>query len=188
MSQSYRVNFRVRQPVCEDDEASIKIDLQPILSKEDMKAILRGNVEGKGFERQEDGSYKKTVEVDGVEVEVTIDAECQDVKVKASATTMIDEDIEARGYDDVSGSIERSRAEQTAALLERKKKETQGKVSKAVEQVVTDVNSDVQDALEKTYGEALKQKARNMGEVVEQHEGTNERGDYELVIKVRQGQ
>jgi hypothetical protein len=38
--------------------------------------------------------------------------------------------------------------------------------------------------LQDVYSEALKQKARKMGEVVEQHEGTNDRGEYELVIKV----
>ena len=39
-------------------------------------------------------------------------------------------------------------------------------------------------ALQDVYAEALKRKARKMGDVVDQHEGTNENGEYELVIKV----
>ena len=38
--------------------------------------------------------------------------------------------------------------------------------------------------LQDVYAEALKRKAGRMGEVIEQHEGVNENGEYELVIKV----
>lgn len=39
-------------------------------------------------------------------------------------------------------------------------------------------------ALQDVYAEALKRKARALGDVVEQVEGTNAQGEYELVIKV----
>ena len=38
--------------------------------------------------------------------------------------------------------------------------------------------------LQDVYSEALKRKARQLGDVVDQYEGTNENGEYELVIKV----
>ena len=43
---------------------------------------------------------------------------------------------------------------------------------------------EMNQVLQGVYSEALKRKARQMGEVVSQHEGTNEAGEYELVIKI----
>jgi hypothetical protein len=186
MSQSYRVNFPVKAAVCQDDEAKISVDVQNILPKGDMEALLRGQIESKGYERQADGSYKKTsTNEEGVTVDVSINKELTEVSVKANATIEVNEEIEARGYDDVRGSIERSRKEQEQALLDRKNKELASKVSKAIEGEAATTTREVQDMLQGVYGEALKQKAKNMGEVMEQHEGSNERGDYELVIKVK---
>jgi hypothetical protein len=188
MSMSYKVNFKVSQTVRSGDKASQKIDLRPVLAQEDMKALLRQKLTEQGYEQDpsDPDIVKKEVTdpVTGITTTHKVDTRSMEATTEAVAESKVEEEIEARGYDDVKGSIERSRDQQQEALIKSRTKELDAKVNDAVAKGAADTAKHVSAALEGTYAEALKTKARQMGDVVEQTEGTNSEGDYELVILV----
>lgn len=69
-------------------------------------------------------------------------------------------------------------------MIERGRADAQSRVSQRLAEGEEQRLEEMNNVLQGVYAEALKRKARRMGDVVEQHEGTNEHGEYELVIKV----
>jgi hypothetical protein len=69
-------------------------------------------------------------------------------------------------------------------LLEKQKAAAQENASKALADAEGALTEGLSSILRGVYAEALKQKARKIGDVVSQTEGTNDKGEYELIIKV----
>ena len=61
--------------------------------------------------------------------------------------------------------------------------QVQGEVTQRLQENSSQRNAQIQDALQRTYGRALKERAKTLGQVVEQHE-SEENGIYELKITI----
>jgi hypothetical protein len=185
MSLSYRVSLEVAEVVSADDKTIHQLDLRDILPEDEMKDLLREQLLARGFEEGEDGKLVR--EEDGGET-ITVDLETLEV------TTELESESEVKGKVDAWGDAEsrqsaRRQAEGSArsqadALVERGRKETQRKVTQQLADGERERIEEMNHTLQDVYAEALKRKARRMGEVIEQSEGTTENGEYELVIKV----
>lgn len=188
MSMTVQVKFPVREVVRTGDKTKQDIDLRPILSPEDMKALLRAKLEEKGYTPSKDNpailEKEETDPQTGLTVKRTVNTDNPAVETSVETEDAIDEEITARGYDDVRGSIDRSKEAETAALINRRTKEAEAKVNETISRGAAKSQQEMGQVLQEVCAEALKTRARQMGDVVEQHEGTNEHGEYELNIKV----
>jgi len=185
MSLSYRVTLQVCEVVSADDKTVHQLDLRDILPEEDMKDMLRQSLESRGFEEEEENKLVRRE--DGGEI-ITVDLETLEL------TTELESESEVKGKVDAWGDAEsrqnaRKQAEASAqsqanALLERGQKDAQRKVTQQLAAGEKERLEEMNQVLQDVYSEALKKKARQLGDVVDQYEGTNENGEYELVIKV----
>ena len=184
MSLSYRVTLQVSEVVNADDKTVHQLDLRPVLDQEDMKALLRQSLKGRGFE--EDG--EKLVRKEKTGETITVDLESLQLTTELEAASEVRGQVEGWGdaetRDNAKRSAQSRAAEQAESMVEQGRKDTQRKVTRQLAEGEQARLEEMNKVLQDVYSEALKQKARKMGEVVEQHEGTNERGEYELVIKV----
>lgn len=204
MSYAYRVTVTrsVQETVKGKDSSRNKIQLTEILPPERMKELLQRALEKKGFEKQADGSFQRTK--DGVtEVydpktgDVTATAEVAgDIKKQKSVQAVGD----ARNQRD-AGS-QRSFAEnEVGARLEKeiavteaersaKRKELETDAKKRLEETEKARVRDLNEATLDVYAEAIKEKAKTLGEVKEMTENKKSDGaggtEYELVIKVNE--
>lgn len=205
MSFPYRVvvTRSVHESVKGKDSSANSISLTPILGDERMKDLLCQALEKRGFEKQADGTWKRTK--DGVtEVfdpkTMTITATSEQAgEIKKEKT------VEAHGDSAGRGDVERSRAhaeaevgsrlEKEIAITEAERRKKQDELTAKARQALEDSEKervkDLNEATLDVYAEALKEKARTMGEVKEVRENRKENGaggtEYELVIKVGEG-
>lgn len=186
MSLSYRVSLQVCEVVSADDKTVHQLDLRDILPEEDMKDLLKGSLTARGFEqgesehelvRREEGGEVVTVNLESLELTTELETE-REVKGKVDAWG----DAESR--QSAKKQAETSAQHQANALLERGQKDAQRKVTEQLAQGERERLEEMNQVLQEVYSEALKRKARQLGDVVDQYEGTNENGEYELVIKV----
>jgi len=202
MSYPYRVvvTRSVQESVKGKDSSTNSISLTPILPEGKMQDLLCDALTKKGFEKQPDGTFTRTK--DGVKE--TFDPKTMTITASAESTGEIKKEktVEARGDASGSGNVERDRAHAEAevgARLEKDLAVTDAERRKKQEQLTADARkrleetekARVQDLNEATldvYAEALKEKARSMGEVKEIRENKKENGtggtEYELVIRV----
>lgn len=185
MSLSYRVTLQVSEVVNADDKTVHQLDLRPVLEQEDMKALLRQALKQRGFEEEGD---TKLVRKEKTGESVTVDLESLQLTAELEAKSEVKGQVEGWGdaetRDNAKRSAQSRAQEQAENMVEQGRKETQRKVTRQLAEGEGARLEEMNKVLQDVYSEALKQKARKMGEVVEQHEGTNERGEYELVIKV----
>lgn len=184
MSLSYRVTLQVCEVVSADDKTVHQLDLREVLDGEEMKDLLREKMLERGFEeqdgklvRQQEGGETLTLDLESMELTTELELESE---VKGKVETWGDAESRANAKRQAE-----SRAQNQAdALIERGQRDAQSKVSSQLAAGESERLEEMNQVLQEVYSEALKRKARRMGEVVEQYEGTNERGEYELVIKV----
>lgn len=189
MSRAYKI--RVKESLTRDIRAEDCIETQlevlEILPPEQMGELLARELEARGYERQDDGTLIKkgtdgvTVSVDPCSGAVTIQAESADhVNVEGSR--------EGYGYDDVGPNrkaIEERLGKELVADLEKRVEQHSEKLQKAatdkLEKKLHDVEPELRQAVERVTAEALKEKARTMGEIKEISE---DRETGSLTIKV----
>lgn len=185
MSLSYRVSLQVCEVVSADDRTVHQLDLRDILPEDQMKDLLRDALTERGFEENEDGHLERAEE--GGEV-MTVDLESLELTTELEAESEVSGKVDAWG-DAESRDTARRRAESSAqsqadAMLERGQKDVQSRVTQQLAEGESARLEEMNQVLQDVYSEALKRKAREMGDVVDQYEGTNQDGEYELVIKV----
>lgn len=202
MSFPYRVTVSrtVQETVTEKDQSRNKVDLTPILESGRMRDLLVEALLRRGFEKQEDGTLVRTK--DGVRevfdpntMEVTASAEVSgDIKKEKT--------VEARGDSWRREEAERSRKHVEAEVGKRlekelavtdaerqeKQRELSAEAAKRLQESEKRRMQDLNEATLDVYADALKEKARTLGEVKEVHENRRDNGaggtEYELVIKV----
>lgn len=185
MSLSYRVSLQVCEVVSADDKTTHKLDLQSILPEDEMKGLLRDSLTARGFEEQEDGTLKRVEE--GGEV-ITVNLEDLTMTTELASEDTVEGKVEGWGDAETrrgaQRDAERRAREQASALVDQGQREAQRRVTSQLAEGESARLEDMNQALQDVYAEALKRKARALGDVVEQVEGTNAQGEYELVIKV----
>lgn len=205
MSYPYRVvvSRSVQESVKGKDSSTNAISLTPILEEGRMRDLLTQALEKRGFEKQGDGTWKRTkdgiVEVfDPGSMTITATSETEG-EIKKEKT------VEAHGDAMNRNTVERDRAHAEAevgARLEkdlaitdeerrRKHDELTAAARKRLEESEKARVQDLNEATLDVYAEALKEKARTMGEVKEIKENKKDNGaggtEYELVIRVGEG-
>lgn len=202
MSYSYRVTVTrsVKETVKGKDESRNKITLTEILPQGRMKDLLTDALEKKGFEKQADGTWKRTV--DGVTE--TFDPKSMEVTATAEVSGNIEKEKSVQAIGDARREKEvgsqRSHAErEVGARLEKELKVTDAERKVKQEQLVQEARKrleesegrrmkELNEATLDVYAEAIKEKAKTLGEVKEQKESRRDNGmggqEYELIIKV----
>lgn len=187
MSRAYRISVKesLSRHVQVEDGVSSSLELLPILEKERMRELLAAELVQRGFTREgqlakRDEGKGVTVEVDLETGEVTVSAEGhKNVDLETQRTTVVDRDaggMEAKEKhlrDAAKEALERDAAAHEAAL--------QREVTARLEGKLKDLRQELDGAVNRVTGEALKQRARELGEVQEIHEEPN----GSLTIKVR---
>ena len=202
MSFPYRVTVSrtVQETVREKDQSKNKIDLTPILESGRMRDLLVDALKRKGFKESDGGTLVR--KQDGVTE--TFDPETMEVTSTAEVAGDIKKEktVEARGDSWRREEAERSRKHVenevgarldkelavTDAERDEKKRELAAEAAKRLTESEKRRMTDLNEATLDVYAEALKEKARTLGEVKEVHENRKDNGtggtEYELVIKV----
>ena len=190
MSRAYRVTVKgsVERVVHVEDGVCTSLELLPILPKERMGEILEAELGKRGFKRAKrgDGEVLRRLEADGVIVEVDPKTATVSVKAEASAnieinhetTELVAEESLQRGTEAAQKRIDR-RAERDAQAAEDK---ARTEVTEKLEKRLGDLRRELDHATTKVTAEALKEKAKRLGEIEEMHEDAE---SGELTIKVK---
>jgi hypothetical protein len=186
VSRAYRVTVKgsVHRVVHVEDGVCTTLELLPILPRERQAEILSEELERRGFQRE--NGVARRVEEDGVVIEVDVKTGAVSVKAEATAEISIDKERTERiveealeqGTSAARGRVERE-AEREAAAAEQKAK---GDLAAKLERKLGDLRRELDSVTSRVTAEALKEKARQIGEIEELHEN-GETG--ELTIKVR---
>lgn len=186
MSRVYRVTVRgsVHRVVHVEDGVCTSLELLPILPQAETAEILAAELISRGFVR-DGGTVRRTSE-DGVVIEVELATGAVSVKAEATAKiaietqrteSIVEERMEA-GRQAAQANVERQ-AEREAAAAEEK---ARNEVAARLEKKLADLRRELDSVTSRVTAEALKKKARQIGEIEEMSEDV-ETG--ELTIKVR---
>ena len=186
MSRAYRVTVKgsVHRVVHVEDGVCTSLELLPILPPERTGEILGSELARRGFSLA-DGVARR-VEEDGVVIEVDVKTGAVTVKAEASAAIAIEKQRTERVIEEALEAGTRAAQERVdldvardAAAAEEK---ARGEVAEKLEKKLGDLRKELDSVTTRVTAEALKEKARTLGEIEELHEDS-ETG--ELTIKVR---
>ena len=206
MSLMYKIEVKENVKIHVDvhDEIIHQIRLQQILSKEEMINIFVEELEKQGFlceEAELPPCDRGSQHSESKKIWVRRDEQLQEVQVfdpqnmKLSAS--IDQSREKeqvivkQGRGDLDFKTKGEIRQQTLEMIEEERQilekdleeQVQGEVTQRLQENSSQRNAQIQDALQRTYGRALKERAKTLGQVVEQHE-SEENGIYELKITI----
>ena len=195
MSRAYRIGVSesTRKHVRVDDGIATQLELLPVLGADAMAELLARELGGLGFVRDGD-AMKKTVEVAGegdsgpAAVAVEIDLRTGTVTARLGLEAEVAAEVNlTRTTDRARADEERAalRVEAQAALdakIEDGRRALTGEVTARLERALRDLRGELDRATNRVAAEALKTRARQLGEVQEISENP-ETG--ELVIRVR---
>jgi len=198
MSQMYRLEIKesVRATRRLRDRVVCDLALTPLLDPQEMLDLLRQELVADGF--VDEGGRCSRVEADAGEgageVRVAVDLEARSVEItlERDVTITTEVTLQERGDADREPNRDRARERLRAAsqdLIEREVNEAlrapQEALTAELEGRLDAHRRALNGPLQRVYAEALKRKARQMGDVVEQREST-QGGVYELLIKITQ--
>ncbi len=186
MSRAYRVTVKgaVNRVVHVEDGVCTALELLPILPPERTAELLAADLVARGFTRK-NGAATRT-DPDGVVIDIDLKTGAVSVKAEATAriaierehSTRIAEERLAAGQRAAQEQIERA-VEQEAKIAEEKARQ---EVTARLEKKLGDLRRELDSVSARVTSEALKEKARQLGEIEEISEDA-ETG--ELTIKVR---
>ena len=198
MSQMYQI--KLKQSVQETrrlrDRARLALNLTDILPPAEMLALLRQELEREGFvtegsaEGSAEGARCARQGDDGVKV--TVDLEAREVEISLERDFLMT--AEAEGVDRYN--TDRHKEQAQARLAQRLQREAHQKIDQAsgahqealsmeLEQRLEAHRAALNHPIQRTYAEAFKIKAGQLGQIIEMHD-SREGGQYELFIKIRQ--
>lgn len=186
MSRAYKVTVKgsVQRVVHVEDGVCTELELLPILPPERTAEILAQELGARGFTTG-DGVARR-VEKDGIQIEIDTRTGTVSVKAEATADIKVEHERSERIYEEVleAGREAAQRRVDSAAEREAVAAEERAKqdVATKLEGRLGDLKRELDGVTNRVTAEALKEKARKLGEIEELHEDT-ETG--ELVIKVK---
>lgn len=185
MSRAYRISVKesLSRHVEVEDGVCSSLELLPILARERMAELLASELEQRGFTRE--GNIAQRKEGDGVVVAVNL--ETGEVSVTAEGHAQVNLETERTAVVDNTLAGERERLLRDAARqsLEREAQAEaealRRKVTEQLEGKLRDLKEELDGAVNRVTGAALKQRAAELGQVEEIHEEAN----GSITIKVR---
>jgi hypothetical protein len=189
MSRAYRISVRECEDrtVRADDRVSTRLEMLEILPPEQMAALLAGELERRGF-RREDGLLVRRENG----VVLTVDPECGEATATAEAAERVhvESTREGRAYDDVgpdASRIQEQLREEARRDLDKKASEKtaalQTQVTDRLEAALGAVRRELDQAVNRVTAEALKQKAASLGQIKELTEDP-QTGSLTIVVEV----
>jgi hypothetical protein len=189
MSRAYRIKVResLRRTIRAHDRVSTQLEVLEILPAEQMAQLLKQELEGRGFEEKDGALVRRQ---NGVTV--TVDPKTGTVTVAAEAAreASLEGEKEGRAYDDMgpnSRTVEKQLREQLRQSLEKqaeqKAAELQSQVTDRLEREIGDLRRELDQAVNRVTGEALKQKAAQLGQIKEMTEDP-QTGSLTIVVEV----
>lgn len=187
MSRVYRVRISdtLEQVVHVADGVTTKIDLIPILPKEQMSNLLAQELLKKGFKQSETSLSR----LSNKGVNVSLDMETGEVKVSISHNVNVQESASADFNEDtdrVSESDANRRArEQIQAQLqqkvEKRKQELQQQTTSTLEKELKELRQEMDEVINSVTSAALKIRASQLGDI----EDIKDDNEGNITIKVR---
>lgn len=187
MSRAYRVSVSesLNRVVQAEDGICSKLELLPLLSREELAGLLAEELAGRGFTREGDVALR--TEPDGVRI--AVDVTTGDVSVTLSEEAEVE--LKAKGEVTVARPDDMPEAEVQARQKARSRLEDEAKgaserlreqLTHRLEGRLRDLKSELDTVSNKVTAEALKVRARQLGTVEEIHEDA---ATGSLTIKVR---
>ena len=173
MSRGYRVSWRppvrdATRDIDAEDRLHLRVELMPILDDAEMSALLREQLEARGWRPSGDDLV---CERDGAEVRLS--------GGEVVATLRETAQVVGQGRSDHEASeAAKERAEVSAPRLREQ-------VTRRLTAIERGLRGDLDAVVQRVYVEALKRKAGRMGEVEAIDERTGTDGELELTIRVK---
>jgi hypothetical protein len=190
MSRAYRIRVResVSKVIEARDRVSTQLEILEVLPPEQMAELLREELEDHGFQRE--GEVMVRHQDNGITV--TVDPKTGVVTVQAEGEQKVDihKEREGSAWDDVGAGAEQTRKVLKEQLkkdlqkdVERETEKLQKQVTDRLEGELNDLRRELDQAVNKVTGEALKQKAGQLGTIKEVTEDPQS-GNLTIVVEV----
>jgi hypothetical protein len=187
MSRAYRIRVSesLNRTIRAEDSVCTELELLEILPPEQMAALLREELKGRGF-AEKDGQLVRT---DG-DLTTTIDPANGTVTVDSKATEQVElhGQREGFGYDDfgpgeknVRRVLSNQLKDDLSRQAEHEQEKLQSAATKRLEGHLADLQKELNGAINRVTAEALKQKAAQLGQI---KEVTEDPQSGSLTIKV----
>jgi hypothetical protein len=191
MSRAYRVRVSetIRRTIKGEDHVGACLGLLEILPPEEMAALLREELKGRGFTERNGqlvrrGENGLTITVDSVEgtVEVRSESE-QEVEVSAERTGHADSDWGKAGRARVEEALREELRGDLENRANARSAEAQAKATEQLEAGLLDLRGELDQVVNRVTAEALKRKAAMLGRIKEMTEDV-EAGSVTIVLEV----
>ena len=188
MSRAYRITVKESstRELKGSDEIRTRLEVLEILPPEVMSELLKKELTAKGYAENADGTYSRE---DG-NTTVTVDPKTFEVSVKSQvdAEVTLESKRETFGYDDVGPGQKELRErlkkqidEDIDKKAEHESERLQGQATAELEGKLCDLQPELSEVVNKVTREALKQKARQLGDIKEL---TEDEGTGSLTIRI----
>jgi hypothetical protein len=189
MSRAYRIKVAesVKRVVRAHDHVKTQLELLEVLPAEQMAQLLEQELAGRGFERKGEVLVRTR---DGVTV--TVEPKTGTVTVQAQGEQAVEVAGEkvGRAFDDAGQSaraVEKSLRQELKKELEQKADQETEKLQKEVtdrlERALGELRPELNQAVNRVTAEALKAKARQLGEIKQMTEDPQS-GSLTIVVEV----
>ncbi|MCS7270659.1 MAG: hypothetical protein NZ703_06195, partial [Gemmataceae bacterium] len=177
MSLAYRITLEesATRVLRAEDEVTAALDVLEVLPAEQMAELLRQACRQRGFSEQPDGTYRRqqgecTVVVHPQQGTVSVVIE-RERTVQQSATRVVS------GFDDIGARPQQLRAEGQKLLkqeiekkFEQAQQQLQRETADQLERTLLELQPEIDAMVNEVLREAIKIKARQMGQIREIHE------------------
>ena len=189
MSRAYwvKLSSSVTETIHASDKATHKIDLEAVVPEGEMKDIVARALEETGWSKTGDHQYEKqhgdtklVWDVEKGVVEATVEKK-QDVEKTF--------DVEGRAF-----SQDQARQEAKRQIQEKEKQardqigseeeRLQRELTKSLEEGESGRVREINEVLQRVYSEAVKRKAKRLGNILSVQESTSPEGEYQLTITI----
>jgi hypothetical protein len=186
MSRAYRVTVSgsVERVVHVEDGVCASLELLPILAKERMREILAAELARRGFAveegvagRDEEGGVRVEVDLEGGTVTVRVASEAE-VNIARERTGAFGASQVEEGRAELQRRLDADIEAEAKSVEERTRRDATARL----EAKLKDLKKEMDQAVNRVTAEALKEKARQMGEIEELVEDAESGA---LTIKVR---
>ncbi|MFO0978473.1 MAG: hypothetical protein U0996_18855 [Planctomycetaceae bacterium] len=190
MSRAYRISVSesLRKLIRGSDHVCTDIELLEVLPREQMAALLESELLKSGF--QKDGEVlvrsqdKSTISIDSKTGRVTVTTElCEDVELKNKVDGWGDADFGKDGRGKLEQQLREQAKSNLASQASAKEEQLGQKATEHLEGVLRDLQKELDGVVNRVTGQALKQKAAQLGEIKSITEDT-ETGSMTIVLEV----
>lgn len=191
MSRAYRVRVSesIRRTVKGEDHVGTCLDLLEILPPEEMSALLRDDLKGRGFKEEAGqlvrrGDNGLTVTVDTAEGTVEVRSEADEaVEIRAERIGTADQDWGEEGRARIENQLREKLREDLEKRVDGHTAEAQRKATEQLEAGLVDLRGELDRVVNRVTAEALKRKAARLGRIKEMTEDV-EAGALTIVLEV----